>query len=124
MALVVVDPWGAGRGMLFPPWLAYVVLVVAYHPRLRWRAFNRLGDYSYGLYIFSFPIQQILIAKLGAPVASSPVVLFATALPLALALAALSWHVVEQPALAPSRASVDPARRLPAPRRLPAGSMR
>lgn len=99
VALVAVDPWGAGRGALFPLWLAYTVLAVAYHPRLRWRAFNRLGDYSYGLYIFSFPIQQILVAKLGGPLASSPGVLLATALPLALALAALSWHAVEEPAL-------------------------
>ena len=99
VALVVIDPWGAGRGVLLLPLLAYAVLVVAYHPRLRWRAFNRLGDYSYGLYIFSFPIQQILIARLGAPMVSSPVALFALAFPLTLALAAVSWHVVEQPAL-------------------------
>ena len=99
VAMVIVDPWGAGRGMLFLPLLAYAVLVVAYHPRLRWRAFNRIGDYSYGLYIFSFPIQQILIAALGAPMVSSPVALFALAFPLSLALAAVSWHVVEQPAL-------------------------
>ena len=99
VAFAAINPWGVGRGALFPVLLAYAVLVVAYHPRLRWRAFNRLGDYSYGLYIFSFPIQQILIAKLGAPVASSPVTLLAAAFPVTLALAALSWHVVEQPAL-------------------------
>jgi peptidoglycan/LPS O-acetylase OafA/YrhL len=99
VALVAIDPWGAGRGVLLPPLLAYAVLVVAYHPRLRWRAFNRLGDYSYGLYIFSFPIQQILISRLGAPMVSSPLGLFAVAFPLTLALAAVSWHVVEQPAL-------------------------
>jgi peptidoglycan/LPS O-acetylase OafA/YrhL len=99
VALVAANPWGIGRGVLFPPLLAYIVLVAAYHPRLRWRAFNRLGDYSYGLYVFSFPIQQILVAKLGAPVVSSPAALFAAAFPLTLALAALSWHLVEQPAL-------------------------
>ena len=99
VALVAINPWGAGRGALFPLLLAYTVLAVAYHPRLRWRAFNRLGDYSYGLYIFSFPIQQILIAKLGAPVASSPAALLAMAFPLTLTLAALSWHAVEQPGL-------------------------
>jgi len=99
VALVAVNPWGVGRGVVFPVLLAYIVLVVAYHPRLRWRAFNRLGDYSYGLYVFSFPIQQILIAKWGAPMASSPVALLAAAFPLTLVLAAVSWHAVEQPAL-------------------------
>lgn len=99
VALVAINPWGIGRGALFPLLLAYTVLATAYHPRLRWRAFNRLGDYSYGLYVFSFPIQQLLVAKLGAPVASSPGLLFALAFPLTLAAAALSWHAVEQPAL-------------------------
>lgn len=99
VALVAIDPRGIGRGALFPLLLAYAVLAAAYHPRLRWRGFNRLGDYSYGLYVFSFPIQQLLVAKLGAPVASSPGLLFALAFPLTLAVAALSWHAVEQPAL-------------------------
>jgi peptidoglycan/LPS O-acetylase OafA/YrhL len=99
LALVAVDPWGVARGVLLPPLFAYSLLVCAYHPRLRWRAFNRLGDYSYGLYIFSFPIQQIVIAKLGSPVASSPVAVLAMAFPLTLALAAMSWHLVERPML-------------------------
>jgi len=99
VALVAVDPWGLGRGVLFAALLAYAVLTIAYHPRLRWRWFNRLGDYSYGLYVFSFPIQQTLVERLGAPVSGSPGLLFATAFPLSLAAAALSWHVVEQRAL-------------------------
>jgi peptidoglycan/LPS O-acetylase OafA/YrhL len=96
---VAVDPWGVARGALLPPLFAYSLVVVAYHPQLRWRAFNRLGDYSYGLYIFSFPIQQILIAKLGSPVASSPILVLTMAFPLTLALAAMSWHLVERPML-------------------------
>ncbi len=100
VALVAFDPWSLGRGALFPLLLAYALLVLAYHPRLRFRPFNRLGDYSYGLYIFSFPMQQIVVAKLGAPFAASPLALFAAAFPLTLALAVLSWHGLERPALA------------------------
>jgi len=50
--------------------------------------------------IFSFPIQQILVARIGPPLSTSPPVLFAAAFPLTLALAALSWHGVERPTLA------------------------
>lgn len=98
--LIAVNPLGLGRGVLFPVVFAYAVLVLAYHPKLYWRDFNRIGDYSYGLYIFSFPVQQSLIARFGGPLAESPAALFAASFPLTLALAALSWHAIERPALA------------------------
>lgn len=67
---------------------AYVPLVGAY---------RRFGDYSYGVYIYAFPVQQIL-AKLLSPL--SPMELFAWSAPLTLLLAVLSWRFVESPALA------------------------
>ncbi len=96
LALVVANPFALGRGALFPWLLAYAVLVVAYHPRLTWRAFNRVGDYSYGLYIYAFPLQQTLVARLPG---LEPLALFAWSLPLTLALSVASWHLLEQPAL-------------------------
>jgi peptidoglycan/LPS O-acetylase OafA/YrhL len=96
LALVAWNPGGAGRGVLFEPLLAYAVLVVAYHPLLRWDAFNRLGDYSYGVYVYSFPIQQTLVEHLRG---IEPRALLALALPLAIAAGALSWHALERPAL-------------------------
>jgi peptidoglycan/LPS O-acetylase OafA/YrhL len=96
LALVVLNPAGLARGALFDPLLAYAVLTLAYHPALQWPTFNRAGDYSYGLYIYAFPIQQTLVRLWPAV---PPVALLAAALPLALATAALSWHLIEKPAL-------------------------
>jgi peptidoglycan/LPS O-acetylase OafA/YrhL len=96
LGLIAWNPGGYPRGALFAPLLTYVVLVAAYHPRLRLRAFNRLGDYSYGLYVYSFPIQQTLDERV---VGIAPLPLFACALPLTLVVAMLSWHALEQPAL-------------------------
>jgi peptidoglycan/LPS O-acetylase OafA/YrhL len=96
LVLIGLDPGGLARGALFAPLLAYLVLVVAYHPALRWPAFNRIGDYSYGVYVYAFPIQQTLIARLPG---ISPLHLAALALPLTLALALVSWHALERPAL-------------------------
>lgn len=59
-------------------------------------AFNRLGDYSYGIYIYAFPVQQ-LAAHFGV---TTPVLNMALAAPAVLVLAALSWHLVEAPSLA------------------------
>ena len=76
--------------------IAYVVLYLAYVPGGLLRAYNRLGDYSYGTYIYAFPIQQAVVALLpGVSIAG----LTALAAPLTLACAALSWHLLEKPAL-------------------------
>ncbi|CAG0978340.1 hypothetical protein BURK2_01695 [Burkholderiales bacterium] len=76
--------------------LAYLLLVAAYHPRLRFAAFNRLGDYSYGLYIYAFPVQQAIVALVPGV---GPGQLMMLAFPLVLVLALLSWHLLEKPAL-------------------------
>ncbi|MCI4677275.1 acyltransferase [Rhodoblastus acidophilus] len=60
------------------------------------RAYNRLGDYSYGLYIYAFPIQQSLVAAIPG-VTAMQLNLYASAL--ALTCAVLSWHLVERRAL-------------------------
>ena len=97
IVLVAWNPAGLARGVLFAPLLAYVVLVAAYHPRLQWHGFNRIGDYSYGLYVYSFPLQQTLMQRFPS---LEPAGLFACSLLLGLAVAALSWHALEAPALA------------------------
>lgn len=58
-------------------------------------AYNRLGDYSYGMYIYAFPMQQ-LAALLGQ---HDPLMNIVLAFPPTLVMAILSWHFVEKPAL-------------------------
>jgi len=90
-------PYG---GYAFYAAIAYAALVFAYHPRLRVRAYLKLGDYSYGTYVLAFPIQQLLVWRLGI---REPLTLFVLALVATVALAVLSWHFVEAPALARKR---------------------
>lgn len=56
----------------------------------------RSGDYSYPLYLYSFPIQQTLIALV--PLAHIWWANFLLALPFTFILAAFSWHMIEKPA--------------------------
>jgi peptidoglycan/LPS O-acetylase OafA/YrhL len=55
------------------------------------------GDYSYGVYLFSYPIQQTLIGTF--PSMREWWLLFPATAAIALVIAALSWHFVEKPAL-------------------------
>ncbi len=76
--------------------LAYGVLWFALVPAGPLRRFNLIGDYSYGLYILCFPIQQTFVML---DPAIGPAALFVCSFPAVLALAILSWHFIEHPAL-------------------------
>lgn len=60
------------------------------------QVYNRLGDYSYGMYIYAFPIQQIVAALKQC----TPFIMIILSLPLTLFFAVLSWHLIEKRALA------------------------
>lgn len=76
---------------------AYVVLYLAYLPAGALADFGRWGDFSYGVYVYAFPVQQAVTALCGPRM---PWWLnAAVAFPGVVALAALSWHLVEKPAL-------------------------
>ena len=72
---------------------AYTIIAGAHAPRLPDLA--RYGDLSYGTYLWAFPLQQLAVSALGGPWWLN----LAASLPPILALAWLSWHLVEAPAL-------------------------
>lgn len=77
--------------------LAYGIFWLAYVPKgALLRGYNRLGDYSYGIYIYAFPLQGLAVWLYGP---QTPLINIALALPLTLICAVLSWHWVEKPAL-------------------------
>jgi peptidoglycan/LPS O-acetylase OafA/YrhL len=75
----------------------YLVMYCAYVPAGPIRAYNRLGDYSYGLYIYGMPIQQTVLALAGGKM--SVAANFSISLAFAIIAAVISWHVIEKRAL-------------------------
>lgn len=58
---------------------------------------DKLGDYSYGIYIYAFPLQQAVIYYFGSNI--SLLFLMFASLSATTLFAAISWHLVEKPAL-------------------------
>lgn len=75
---------------------AYVLMCLAYLPGGRIRNFNTKGDYSYGIYIYGFTMQQTIMAIAGQ---LSPAQLFLYATLATFSMAFLSWHLIEKQAL-------------------------
>jgi len=71
---------------------AYAIFYFAYIPRGSLLKFNSIGDYSYGVYILGYPIQQTVEQLF--PDLSLPVYFSVTFL-ITLSLAIASWHLLE-----------------------------
>jgi len=79
---------------------AYTTMCLAFARSPFLLRYNRLGDYSYGIYIYAFPVQQAIVHFL-KPI--SPFGLTALAFPITIALAVVSWHFIERPTLSMKR---------------------
>lgn len=80
--------------------VSYTIAWLAYRPKGAVLAYNRIGDYSYGIYVYAYPIQQgiaFMVPEAG------PFTNIALAAPLTLVMAMLSWHWVEERSLAAVR---------------------
>jgi peptidoglycan/LPS O-acetylase OafA/YrhL len=83
--------------LLFPLFGSYLIIYLAF--ARWWKPFPaaRYGDLSYGLYIYGWPVEQLLVGLHGGAMNWLP--LFAEALPITALLAFLSWHLIEKRAL-------------------------
>lgn len=76
--------------------LAYLIFFLAYIPKGFIRKFNKYGDYSYGVYIYAFPVQQALLALYPN---ISLFKFFLGSLVITFIFAYFSWQLIEKKAL-------------------------
>lgn len=87
------------KGFLFfvyTIFLPYIILTIAYVPSGLIREFNKIGDYSYGIYIYGFFIQQCIVSVMH-PI--NPDILFLYSFFFTMVISILSWHLIESPVL-------------------------
>lgn len=90
MAVCVAVPVMHYCSVFFAPLL---VIALAHIKGFTNRA-GRRGDFTYGIYIFSFPVQQVFINLSGNEI--TPLQLFGKTMLVVLPLAILSWHFFEK----------------------------
>lgn len=78
--------------------LPYIVFFLSTHPRLLFlNNYMKFGDYSYGLYIYAFPVQQLIYYSMGEKLNVYAMMLLSIVCTIPLAV--FSWHLIEEPAL-------------------------
>ena len=88
--------------------LSYATFWAGYIPGGILRAYNRVGDYSYGIYIYAFPFQGLAIWLTHT---QYPIINMLISFPLTLIVSIASWHLIEEPALAMKSAVVKKLQR-------------
>ncbi len=104
LVLGVVVPFG--WTLLFPVAGTYLVLAFAFHPKIRLHGWSRYGDFSYGTYLYAFPIQQLVMRLIGHAIPALE--LFTLATPPTLVCAVASWYFVERRFLMKVRRTARP----------------
>ena len=76
---------------VFP--VGYLIMFLAYSPSVNLRWLTKWGDFSYGFYIWAWPIQQTILNYFGK---MNPWLLFLSSGIITYCIAALSWHLIEK----------------------------
>ena len=97
LGLLAVTLFTHGFREVFPLAGGYVFFYAGFAPRLRLRRWSHLGDFAYGLYVFTYPMQQLLVHYFGAGIPLG--VYYVASFGLGLALAVSCWRFIEEPAL-------------------------
>jgi peptidoglycan/LPS O-acetylase OafA/YrhL len=95
--VVVVSLWWEGFVVVGVPAYGYLLFYVAVAMPRRLQQVGRKRDYSYGVFLYAFPVEQMVTLFGGARWGLIAFIAISTAI--SLALAALSWHLVERPAM-------------------------
>lgn len=76
--------------------IPYIVLCFAYIPKGKILSYNALGDFSYGTYIYAWPIQQTLAITV---IGITPTQMTICAGIIVIGLSVISWHYIEKPSM-------------------------
>lgn len=95
--LVLVTVSSLNKTTFFFGWnifLPYLVVLLAYQPSRILSYYNKVGDYSYGFYIYAFPVQQMVVSIVN-DVSIAGMIFYSTIFTGILAV--FSWHLLEKP---------------------------
>jgi peptidoglycan/LPS O-acetylase OafA/YrhL len=96
IALAALPRW-KGLPLAIPILGSYAFFYLGFLPVRRLQGFARRRDLSYGMYLYAYPVQQLVVQASRASL--HPVALFLIAASLTTVLAFLSWTFVEKPFL-------------------------
>jgi peptidoglycan/LPS O-acetylase OafA/YrhL len=91
---LAVSTWLGVLWMLLPICGVYILFFFAFYRPLPLQRTAKFGDFSYGVYLYAWPVQQLVFMYSGKTIGPWGLFLIATAVTFVLAI--LSWHLLEK----------------------------
>lgn len=76
---------------------SYLIMYFSFSEKIKLSGFSKYGDFSYGIYIYGFPVQQTVVYLFGGTM--NPYLNTLISYPIVLVLSVLSWYLVEKPCI-------------------------
>ena len=113
MSIVLLASMFSFRGaeLAFATAGAYLIFYIALTPIQVLKGFNKYPDVSYGAYLYGWPVQKLLLWYFPA---MSPWLMLILSLGICISLGAISWFIVEKPALSLKSVKANQIMRWPA----------
>ena len=97
LSLIVSFVWLKHIDQILPLAGGYMIFYIVFNPAVKAGTFAKYGDLSYGIYLYGWPAQAIVMYFLKDSI--NPYSFFFIAVTFAAILAFLSWHFIEKPFL-------------------------
>lgn len=95
--IIIFSIFAGGFTKVFIIFGSYLLMYIVYSTKFKLHNFSKYGDFSYGLYIYAFPIQQTVTYFSGGEM--NYLTNFIISFPIVLFFSYLSWHLIERPTL-------------------------
>ena len=77
--------------------LTYIIMFIAFYKPLPFEKTGQFGDFSYGLYLYAFPVQQLIVYFFNDTISLFTMIILSFLFTFPFAY--LSWYVIEKPSL-------------------------
>ncbi len=94
LLIIIASYLQLGLSLIEPICLTYIVFFIAFSSRVKLYNFAKYGDFSYGIYIYGFLIQQVLIYLFNGKM--NNVLNLLLSVPIAILCGFISWHLIEK----------------------------
>jgi peptidoglycan/LPS O-acetylase OafA/YrhL len=83
--------------LLFVFILPYLIFLLAFTKKINIHRAGQFGDFSYGIFLYSYPLQQLIVYFLQAKISVLNMIIISLVLTIPFAI--ISWRFIEKPAL-------------------------
>ena len=95
IVLLIVNSFNGSMSILTLLFFPYIIITLGSMVKLQ--LFTKYGDFSYGMYIFAFPVQQSLVYFYDADISIVKFIILSFFITFAISI--ISWHFIEKQAL-------------------------